>query len=247
MQTPELERLVRLITIEVLKAVQAEASGCGGCSCDQQGCCKSSEEKTSTPLTLGAEYRHEGRLLSEADILKAVEAGTSSISLPKRTIVTPLARDSARARGIELKCCSPIEQRQGTSPSRPLQKRLLLLAPKTSRSVEDAVVQVAANAGRRVELGLTRSKTSEAILEASFESARQVADKTVDHLVIIDEAVYAICHQLNRIEGIRPAICWDAETARQSRQDSNSNILLLNSRMLGLTTIKRIVTAWLEA
>ncbi|MBI2943692.1 MAG: hypothetical protein HYY25_05785 [Candidatus Wallbacteria bacterium] len=45
---------------------------------------------------------HAGRVLSEWDILTAHRSGKGWISVTRKTIITPLARDRARDLGVEL-------------------------------------------------------------------------------------------------------------------------------------------------
>src|SRR5882762_4547939 len=50
----------------------------------------------------------------------------------------------------------------------------------------------------------------------------------------------------NRFKGIRAAVCWNAESARLSRQHNNSNIISLGQRMMTEETALDLVRIWLE-
>ena len=49
----------------------------------------------------------------------------------------------------------------------------------------------------------------------------------------------------NRNPGIRAAVCWNAESAKLSREHNNANVLCLGRRMLSLDDCLEIAEAWL--
>ncbi len=49
----------------------------------------------------------------------------------------------------------------------------------------------------------------------------------------------------NRVKGIRCALCWNLESARQARKHNDANILSLGARLIDLETAKSIVNIWL--
>ena len=50
----------------------------------------------------------------------------------------------------------------------------------------------------------------------------------------------------NRVGGIRAAVIWSEEGARETRQDNDSNVLALPARMIDETTALKITDAWLK-
>jgi ribose 5-phosphate isomerase B len=50
----------------------------------------------------------------------------------------------------------------------------------------------------------------------------------------------------NRVQGVRCALCWNAESARLARQHNNANVLSLGQRMMSLETALQIVQIWLD-
>jgi ribose 5-phosphate isomerase B len=50
----------------------------------------------------------------------------------------------------------------------------------------------------------------------------------------------------NRFKGIRAAVCWNAESARLSRQHNNANIISLGQRMMTEEVALEVVRIWLE-
>lgn len=50
----------------------------------------------------------------------------------------------------------------------------------------------------------------------------------------------------NKVPGIRAAMCYDAKTAKNSREHNNANVLTLGGKLLDYETIKEIVDVWLN-
>lgn len=51
----------------------------------------------------------------------------------------------------------------------------------------------------------------------------------------------------NRFKGIRAALAWNEEVARQSKEDDNANILVLPADYITNETALAMVTAWVAA
>ncbi|MCB1023582.1 MAG: ribose 5-phosphate isomerase B [Acidobacteria bacterium] len=51
----------------------------------------------------------------------------------------------------------------------------------------------------------------------------------------------------NKINGIRAALVWNAETARLSRQHNDANVLVVGARTTPEGNIPKIVEAWFDA
>src|SRR5258706_12117524 len=50
----------------------------------------------------------------------------------------------------------------------------------------------------------------------------------------------------NKVRGIRCALCWNAESARLSREHNDANVLSLGQRLITLETALDIVKVWLN-
>ena len=50
---------------------------------------------------------------------------------------------------------------------------------------------------------------------------------------------------LNKHQGIRAALCWNAEIAHLARQHNDANILTMGERVIGPGLAKDIVTIWM--
>lgn len=55
-----------------------------------------------------------------------------------------------------------------------------------------------------------------------------------------------VCMAANRVGGIRAALVWSQEMARETRRDNDSNVLCLASRFTDTETALSIIDNWLE-
>lgn len=63
--------------------------------------------------------------------------------------------------------------------------------------------------------------------------------------IVVDAAGLGSCMAANKIAGIRAATCHNEETARNSREHNNANVLVLGARFVHAGHAKRIVSVWL--
>jgi ribose 5-phosphate isomerase B len=75
--------------------------------------------------------------------------------------------------------------------------------------------------------------------------ARAVADGTCDLGIIVDGAGIGSCMTANKVPGVRAAMCYDAATARNSREHNYANVLTLGGRMLTSEQLREVVQTWL--
>ena len=75
--------------------------------------------------------------------------------------------------------------------------------------------------------------------------ARAVADGVCDLGIIIDGAGIGSCMTANKVPGVRAAMCYDAATARNSREHNYANVLTLGGKMLSAEQIAEVVKTWL--
>lgn len=76
--------------------------------------------------------------------------------------------------------------------------------------------------------------------------ATAVKKKDPDRGILICGTGIGMSVAANKIKGIIATNCYDADTARLSRQHNNSNILTLGGRMISFDKAKEILKAWLE-
>lgn len=63
--------------------------------------------------------------------------------------------------------------------------------------------------------------------------------------ILVDAAGLGSCMAANKVPGVRAATCHNEETARNSREHNDANVLVLGARFVHPGHARRIVTAWL--
>lgn len=55
-----------------------------------------------------------------------------------------------------------------------------------------------------------------------------------------------MCIAANRVRGIRAALCWSEDIARETRNDNDSNVLCIPARTLSEEDALKIIDVWLD-
>jgi ribose 5-phosphate isomerase B len=176
--------------------------------------------------------------------LEAVPANGEIVVAPG-TIITPLARDEAAARGITIR----FEQSKSDESG--------------DRSVGAKVVAIGADHGGfdlKEELRNYLAAWGYQVLDLGTSSrdpvdypdfAEAVANAVVRgdawRGVVIDSAGIGSSIAANKVPGARAALCYDKATARNSREHNDANILSLGARLIAPEVAREILAAWLEA
>lgn len=63
--------------------------------------------------------------------------------------------------------------------------------------------------------------------------------------ILICGSGQGMCIAANRYKGIRASLCWDTHEARMARNDDDSNVLCLPSRVVTSRQAEAIVSTWL--
>lgn len=64
--------------------------------------------------------------------------------------------------------------------------------------------------------------------------------------ILICGSGQGVCIAANRIHGIRAALVWNVEGARETRNDNDSNVLCIPARMLEESEALEIIDTWLK-
>ncbi len=63
---------------------------------------------------------------------------------------------------------------------------------------------------------------------------------------MIDGAGIGSCMVANKVPGVRAAMCYDATSARNSREHNGANVLTLGSTVISDKEMREIVPVWLS-
>lgn len=76
--------------------------------------------------------------------------------------------------------------------------------------------------------------------------ARTVASGACDRGIMVDGAGIGSSMVCNKVRGIRAALCYDLQTARNSREHNDANVLTLGGPLHAPDALCLIVRVWLE-
>jgi ribose 5-phosphate isomerase B len=82
---------------------------------------------------------------------------------------------------------------------------------------------------------------------ASEAAAREVADGNADQAIVCCWTGTGASIAANKVNGIRAALCGDAETARGARKWNDANVLALSLRTTSAPLLEEILDAWFDA
>ena len=82
---------------------------------------------------------------------------------------------------------------------------------------------------------------------ASEAAARDVAERRADQAVVCCWTGTGASIAANKVEGIRAALCGDAQTAEGARKWNDANVLALSLRATSQAELEEILDAWFAA
>ena len=82
---------------------------------------------------------------------------------------------------------------------------------------------------------------------ASEQAARTVAKGEADQGIVCCWTGTGASIAANKVEGIRAALCTDAETARGARRWNDANVLALSLRLTSTPLLTEILDSWFAA
>lgn len=78
-------------------------------------------------------------------------------------------------------------------------------------------------------------------------AAVKIAENPADHKgIFLCGSGHGVDIVANKFKGIRAALCWNADVAKQSREHDEANVLILPADWLTEEQAKEIVNVWLE-
>ncbi len=191
------------------------------------------------------------KVITEACILAAWKRGEQEIILTPHTLVTPAARDAARAKNIRL----VFEKDQSSPAPIPTSVTHSSLQPSQSIAIgsdhggfalKNKIVNHLQARGYTVhDLG-THSPDPCDYPDFAHSVAQEVSRGTATFGIILDGAGIGSAMVANKLPGVRAACCNDLFTAANSREHNGANILTLGARVVGDALALKIVEVWLN-
>jgi ribose 5-phosphate isomerase B len=175
------------------------------------------------------------QVITEMDIRSAAAGDT--VRIDEEALLTPLARDLARERGVQIE---RVRRRSAAE-----KKKIALGSDHGGFEMKEELKRVLADLGHDYQDFGTHSTEAVDYPDYAHVVARAVAGGTCDLGIIIDGAGIGSCMTANKVPGVRAAMCYDEASARNSREHNGANVLTLGGKMISNDRMRSIVTAWL--
>jgi ribose 5-phosphate isomerase B len=194
------------------------------------------------------------RVVTEADVREAAKTGRA-LSLPTGAVVTPAARDLARALGLALGDAegtrarghggTDAQARGGAGTPTTARKVVALGADHGGYPLKEQLKGPLAEFGYQVlDLG-TASAEAVDYPDFAVAVARAVAEGRAWRGIMIDGAGIGSAMAANKVAGVRAALCYDLTTAQNAREHNDANVLTLGGTLIGTRLAVDIVRTFL--
>lgn len=179
-------------------------------------------------------------VITESDVRDL--PANAKLMIREGAIITPAAQDLIRERGIEL---SHRTRRAASGKEGGNHRVIAIGSDHGGFEAKEKLKKLLSELGfKHRDFG---AFSEEAVDYPDFAHAvaRAVADGACDLGIVVDGAGIGSCMTANKVPGVRAAMCYDAATARNSREHNYANVLTLGGKMLSSDQIREIVQTWL--
>jgi ribose 5-phosphate isomerase B len=176
----------------------------------------------------------EKQVITEHDLKDA--APGSKVQLAENAIITPLARDLISARQLE------ITRKRGRGSNRVV----ALGCDHGGLEMKEALKAFLSELGVEYhDFGTYDAKPVD-YPDIAFMVANGVSQGNFPLGIIIDGAGIGSCMVANKLPGVRAALAYTPDLARNSREHNDANVLTLGGRFISLDAMREIVKVWLN-
>ncbi len=182
--------------------------------------------------------------VTEADVLAAPVGGR--LSVPAAAVVTPLARETALQRRVELIQEPEVLPEKGPVAGSSAAQTVALGADHGGYAMKEDLKAFLGELGYRVIDCGTLSAEAVDYPDFAYAVARLVSEGRAGRGIVVDGAGIGSCMAANKVPGVRAAMCYDHATAANSREHNDANVLTLGGMLLGRNLARQIVKTWLE-
>lgn len=185
------------------------------------------------------------RLVTERSVREAARSG-KALPVGPDSIITPAARDLAKALGVALGSAVPGVLGAPAPPVQPASPftvaigsdhggfRLKELLKVTLTNMELELIDVGCPSTEAVDYPLFAARVADA-----------VATDRAKFGIMVDGAGIGSAMVANKIAGVRAALCYDLTTAKNAREHNDANVLTLGGGLIGERLAVEIVRTFL--
>ncbi len=181
-------------------------------------------------------------IITEADA-RSLDVG-STVQLNPGGHVTPLARDTLRARRVTVLSERLDGDDRSLAPITPV-RSVVIGSDHSGVALKAALRETLRGQGLAVEDVGTDGPDAVDYPDIAARVAQQVARGEADAGIVIDGAGLGSAMAANKIDGIRAAMCTDRTLARYAREHNGANVLALGATLVSIDEARAIVQTWL--
>lgn len=181
-------------------------------------------------------------IITEKMVLAAA-VSNSQIVLPKHAIITPLAKDTAKSKGVKFvtESNSPSSEAKQTPSLHSPIKKIAIGSDHGGFNYKQELIPFIQSLGFEIVDVGTDSEKAVDYPDFAYAVGRLIQSHQVDIGIMIDGAGIGSAMALNKMSGILAACCYNEFTARNAREHNHANVLTLGSKGLGTETCKTII------
>ncbi len=169
-------------------------------------------------------------LISEIEA-RTIEEG-STVALVPGGLITPLARDTLRARGVTVVRDGELDETAAALAPKAVIERVAVGSDHTGIALRQAVVRHLRSRGLRVDDQGTDGTSPVDYPDVAARVAGSVAIGDADAGIVIDGAGLGSAIAANKIDGVRAAMCLNETLARYAREHNGANVLTLGATLV---------------
>lgn len=184
------------------------------------------------------------KVITEREILAFAKTGGREFLISPHDLVTPLAFDAAKSRGIVFVTESA---KTISSPKYFLRPgdSIAIGSDHTGFALKKNVIERLKNKNFVVADVGTNSGESCDYPDFARQVALKVQKKECNAGILIDATGIPSAITANKFKGIIAATCYNEFSAKSSREHNNANVLVVGAKTLGEETIYSLLDVWL--
>lgn len=191
------------------------------------------------------------KVITEKQVLEALKTTKIVELADKNTLITPLAKDTAKLKGVTFQ----VKNQQSTSISSSSQKptgttsggkTIAIGSDHGGFSYKTELIPFLKELGYSVIDVGCNSESSVDYPDFAYAVGRSVQSGKAEFGIMIDGAGIGSAMVCNKIPGILAACCYNEFTAKNAREHNHANVLTLGSKSLGIEVCKAIIKIFLS-
>lgn len=126
---------------------------------------------------------------------------------------------------------------------------IYLAADHRGFKLKEAIKQFLARQGIAMEdMGALAYDAADDYVDFAAEAAQKISASPAEHKgIFLCGSGHGVDIVANKFRGIRAALCWKAQVAKQSREHEDANVLVLPADWLDEMQAQEIISLWLGA